>query len=357
MNMTVMQTPALRTAIVTIGVIAAFFALRAMAGVLTPFLLAILIAVLVESALAVLLRRGLPPWAALVVVGGTLLVLGITFALFINTSLDNLFSTLPELQQQMVLQARSVEAVLSSLGIDPAKLDALLRQAAPRSGSDIILALVGNLGSFMTTALLVLLYVIFLLVEATILPWKLKRAFGRQSKVIADLASIFSSLQSYLVVQTALSVLVGVLVTLSLWLIGVNHALTWGVLAFLLNYVPNIGPILAALPAIAMAFVQFGPSYQVLLVIGLYIVIFTVIGSFVYPRIMGSLVGLSPLVVIIAMVLWGWALGPIGLVMSVPIVTAVKIILGAYAPTRWVAILLGNAPESLPPAPVAHPVS
>ena len=342
MRSTVIQTPAVRTAIVALGVIAVLFAVRAAADILAPFLLAIVIAVLVQSTVSWLRGRGLPTWTALVVVGGMLAVVLVGLALLIDTGLDNLSAELPRLRQAMAAQLETVEAGLASLGFPQIQAGARLQQAANASGS-IATSLLEEIGSIASSVLLVVFYVLFLLLESTVLPSKLETAFGAVSPVSERLGRILASLQSYLVVQTALSALVGALVTVTLWLIGVDYALLWGVLAFLLNYVPNFGPILAAIPAVVMAFIQFGPGTQVLLTILAYVAIFIVVGSLLYPRVMGSRVGLSPLVVLVAMILWGWLLGPVGLILSVPLVAAVKIVADAYAPARWLAILLGNA--------------
>lgn len=345
MRSTVIQTPAVRTALVAMGVIAVLFAVRAAAGILAPFLLAILIAVLVQSAVAWLRGRGLPTWAALTVVGGVLAVVLVGFALLIETALASLTSDLPRLGQALTTQAKALESDLASLGILLAQVGASLNQVAGASGN-IATSILEGMGSFVSNALLIVFYVLFLLLESTVLPAKLKEAFGPASSVSERLGRILASLQSYLVAQTALSALVGVLVTVALWLIGVEYALLWGVLAFLLNYVPTFGPILAAIPAVVMAFIQFGPGTQVLLTILAYVAIFIVVGSLLYPRVMGNRVGLSPLVVLVAMILWGWLLGPVGLILSVPLVAAVKIVADAYTPARWLAILLGNAPEA-----------
>jgi len=342
MRSTVIQTPAVRTAIVALGVIAVLFAVRAAADILAPFLLAIVIAVLVQSTVSWLRGRGLPTWTALVVVGGMLAVVLVGLALLIDTGLDNLSAELPRLRQAMAAQLETVEAGLASLGFPQIQAGARLQQAANASGS-IATSLLEEIGSIASSVLLVVFYVLFLLLESTVLPSKLETAFGAASPVSERLGRILASVQSYLVVQTALSALVGALVTVTLWLIGVDYALLWGVLAFLLNYVPNFGPILAAIPAVVMAFIQFGPGAQVLLTILAYVAIFIVVGSLLYPRVMGNRVGLSPLVVLVAMILWGWLLGPVGLILSVPLVAAVKIVADAYAPARWLAILLGNA--------------
>jgi len=345
MRSTVIQTPAVRTAIVALGVIAVLFAVRAAAGILAPFLLAIVIAVLVQSTVAWLRGRGLPTWAALMVVGGTLAVVLVGFGLLVDVTLESLASDLPRLRQALETQVKAIEAGLASLGFPQGQTGTQLQQAADVSGT-FATSIVAEMGSFVSGALLVAFYVIFLLLESTVLPAKLDAAFGAASTVGDRLGRILASLQSYLVVQTMLSALVGVLVTVTLWLIGVDYALLWGVLAFLLNYVPNFGPILAAVPAVVMAFIQFGPSPQVLFTILAYVAIFIIVGSLLYPRVMGSRVGLSPLVVLVAMILWGWLLGPVGLILSVPLVASVKIVADAYPPARWLAILLGGAPET-----------
>lgn len=345
MHTTVNQTPAVRASIIAGGVIAVIFAMRAMAGLVAPFLLAILIAVLVESVVSSLQQRGVPLWAALVIVGGGLAVLGVGFSLLIGAALSNLSSTLPTLEKQLSSQSSTIVSGLSSLGVDQAQFEAPVEQAATTSAT-FLMSVVDGLGSFVSSTMLVLFYVVLLLLESATLSGKLHAAFGTRSTTMDDLANIFASLQGYLVAQTGLSALVGVLVTLALWLIGVDYPVVWGVLAFLLNYVPNVGPILAAAPSVLLAFIQFGVSTQLFLVIAAYVIIFGAVGSFIYPRVMGDRVGLSPLVVIVAMIVWGWILGPIGLVLSVPLVAAVKIVLGAYAPTRWLAILLGNAPKA-----------
>lgn len=342
MRSTVIQTPAVRTAIVALGVIAVLFAVRAAAGILAPFLLAIVITVLVQSTVAWLRRRGLPTWVALVVVGGTLAIVLVGLTLLIDTGLDNLSSDLPRLRQALETQVKAIEANLASLGLPQVQAGTRLQQAADTSGN-IATSILEEIGSLASSAMLVIFYVLFLLLESTVLPAKLEAAFGAASTVGDRLGRILASLQSYLVVQTMLSALVGVLVTVTLWLIGVDYALLWGVLAFLLNYVPNFGPILAAVPAVVMAFIQFGPSPQVVLTMLAYVAIFIIVGSFVYPRVMGSRVGLSPLVVLVAMILWGWLLGPVGLILSVPLVASVKIVADAYPPARWLAILLGGA--------------
>jgi predicted PurR-regulated permease PerM len=133
----------------------------------------------------------------------------------------------------------------------------------------------------------------------------------------------------------------GLVVTGGLMLIGVDYALLWGLIAFLLNYVPNIGSIIAAIPAVLLALVQLGPVHAAL-VAGLYLIINVVMGNAVEPRLMGKSLGLSTLVVFLSLVFWGWVLGPVGMLLSVPLTMIMKIALEVNPSTRWLAIILGS---------------
>jgi AI-2 transport protein TqsA len=122
-------------------------------------------------------------------------------------------------------------------------------------------------------------------------------------------------------------------------LIGVDFAPTWGLLAFLLNFIPNIGSIIAAVPAILLALIQLGLPSALLTLLG-YLVVNITIGNFLEPRVMGRSLGLSTLVVFLSLLFWGWVLGPIGMVLSVPLTMTAKIALAVNEDTRWLAVLL-----------------
>ena len=152
-------------------------------------------------------------------------------------------------------------------------------------------------------------------------------------------------MKQYLVIKTLVSLVTGILVAVWLAILGVNFPLLWGLLAFLLNYIPNIGSILAAIPASLLALVQISLGAALLVVLG-FLVINVVMGNVIEPRWTGRGVGLSPLVVFFSLIFWGWVLGPMGLILSVPLTVTVKIALESSEETRWVAVLLG--PENVP---------
>ena len=133
----------------------------------------------------------------------------------------------------------------------------------------------------------------------------------------------------------------GIAVTIGLMLLGLDYFLLWGLLAFLLNYVPNIGSIIAAIPAVLLAVVQLG-MFKALLVAAIYLAVNIIMGNAVEPKLMGHKLGLSSLVVFLSLVFWGWILGPIGMLLSVPLTMIVKIALEVNDSTRWLAILLSS---------------
>jgi len=154
--------------------------------------------------------------------------------------------------------------------------------------------------------------------------------------------------QRYMAIKTWMSLMTGCVVALWLYIIGVDYPLLWGLLAFLLNYVPNIGSIIAAVPAVLLALIQLGGGSAILAGAG-YLVVNMAIGNFLEPRVMGKGLGLSTLVVFISLVFWGWVFGPVGMLLSVPLTMTIKIALDSNEETRWASVLLGS--ETGPPPP------
>ncbi|MCA9434589.1 MAG: AI-2E family transporter, partial [Candidatus Omnitrophica bacterium] len=195
--------------------------------------------------------------------------------------------------------------------------------------------------------MLILLTVIFILAEASSFPRKLREVMTNPDESLPHFARFADNVNRYIGIKTTVSALTGLLVWLSLVLIGVDFPVLWGILAFLLNYVPNIGSIIAAVPPILLAFIQFGTDESILpaQAIGtavLFLVVNLTVGNVIEPRVMGKGVGLSTLVVFVSLVFWGWVLGPVGMLLSVPLTMTVKIALGSSESTKWLAILLDS---------------
>ncbi len=149
----------------------------------------------------------------------------------------------------------------------------------------------------------------------------------------------------YLAIKTMTSLATGIVVSIWLSVQGVDFAIMWGVFAFLLNFVPNIGSIIAAVPAILLALIQLGPMHAVITTVG-FLLVNIVIGSIIEPKVTGRGIGLSTLVVFLSLAFWGWVLGPVCMLLSVPLTMAVKIVLAGSSSTRWISIMLGSNREA-----------
>ncbi len=192
----------------------------------------------------------------------------------------------------------------------------------------------GSFFHFIGNLVWVVLFLIFMLAERDGMENRLQNAFGkrRAGKIIRVGGRISQSIEEYLGLKTLISLLAGVLSGVALWLFGVQFALLWGVLAFLLNFIPNIGALLATVPAVIMALFQSGSPGFALLVASVLVAIHFVVGNYLEPKIMGRGLNLSPLVVLFALIFWGWMWGGVGMLLAVPITAAVNIALEEYDP-------------------------
>lgn len=217
----------------------------------------------------------------------------------------------------------------------------LMAQFDPGMLMSLAASLIGSIGLMLSNTLLILLTVVFILLEAGSFPVKLRHAFGDSNETLRRYQQVLSNVRGYLVIKAILSALTGILITIWLWLFGVPFAGLWGMTAFLLNFIPNIGSIIAAGPALIVAWLDLGMLPCVACGAG-YFVVNLVIGNIIEPRLMGRGMGLSALVVFCSMVYWGWVLGPVGMLLSVPLTMAVRVGMDCFEDTRWIGTLLGG---------------
>ena len=202
---------------------------------------------------------------------------------------------------------------------------------------------VRGVASALSYVLLVVLTMIFMLFEALNFPAKLEAALGPHSQLLRYVDAIGAQIVRYLEMKTLISVLTGVLLGGWTALLGVPFPLLWGLLAFALNFIPNIGSILAAISPVLLALILHGGGRAGLVAVG-YLAVNIGIGNLLEPRLMGRRVGLSTLVVFLSLILWGWVWGAAGMLLSVPLTMVVKIMLENSRDLKWVAVLLSRKP-------------
>lgn len=239
------------------------------------------------------------------------------------------------------------ETVSEALGEEPSEEEAANFDIAPLI--DLLTGTVKGIARVLSKALLVFLIMIFILFEAAGLPKKLERVLGWQGEDHARVFKAKKEIQHYLGIKTLISLVTGMLVGLWLWLLGVDFALLWGLLAFLLNYIPSIGSILASFPAVLLALIDGGVGRALLVGAG-YIVVNLVLGNIIEPHLMGQRLGISPLVVFLSLVFWGWLWGPAGMLLAVPLTMILKISLENTTDFRWIGQLLSARPPIAPGA-------
>ncbi|MCG8610761.1 MAG: AI-2E family transporter [Pseudomonadales bacterium] len=313
--------------------------IKAAESILVMFLLSGFFAIICAPPFLILKNRGVPSWLSLMLV-----VVGITgiqfiFVSIVGSSVAEFTGDLPRYQQRVQQLTTKFVTFLAEYGIDVPQ-DVFRQYFDPSMALKLAANALGGLGGVLSNVFLIILTVIFMLFEGVSLPNKLHYAFG-EGKTVAHIDTFLNDVKRYMSLKTVISLITGTLIYIWLMILGVDYPLLWALVAFLFNFVPNIGSIIAAVPAVLLALVQLDPLHALLTAVG-YVVVNTVMGNIVEPRFMGKGLGLSTLVVFLSLVFWGWVLGPVGMLLSIPLTIMLKMALENNPETRWISILMGG---------------
>jgi AI-2 transport protein TqsA len=313
--------------------------MRAAVTIVVPFLLAAFIAIISAPPLFWLHRKGLPIWLALIIVISGVLLIGFLISGLVGSSIKDFSDDLPAYEAKLRALITGVVTWLESHKIDTAGL-AVTKLFDTEAAMKLVAGGLNSLGQVLANGLLILMIVIFILIEALSFPVKLHTIFGDEKNALENFDKFINTVKQYMAIKSWMSLATGISVFILLAVVGVNYAVLWGLLAFFLNYVPNIGSIIAAIPAVLLALIQLGFVKSVIVAAG-FVIINLLVGNVIEPRFMGRGLGLSTLVVFLSLIFWGWVLGPVGMLLSVPLTMTAKIALDSREETRWIAILLG----------------
>jgi AI-2 transport protein TqsA len=323
--------------------------MKAAQPVLVPLFSAGFLAVLCVPPMRRLQRHGVTPaLSVVVVVTGATIVIFLVTAL-VGSSFDDFKEAAPRYRDSLNALLQGGLSMLQDRGLDISTQEIMGKLDTGRI-VDIATGAAGGLIAVASNLFLVVLVVVFMLLEANGIPRKLRLAHGDPDADLSGFARAAEQVQKYLAIKAAVSALTGVLATVLCVALGVDFPLLWGLVAFLFNFVPAVGSIIAAVPPVLLALVDGGPVVAAAVGAG-YLTINVAIGNFLEPRLMGRRLGLSPAVVIVSLVFWGWVWGPVGMLLSVPLTVIVKILLEQSEDLRWVGILLGPAHDDVPAAP------
>ena len=324
-----------------IALVACFAAILALKPVLMPVVFAWVLAAMLAP-----LVRTLAGWRIPHGLGVALAIVFTVFVffeagIFVNELVSSFVAKYPAYSAKLTSLLKFFYARLPAKAVDV--LTAFDWQT--RVGR-IVMSLSGLLISLSSTVVMVLVITAFMLVEQRDFGVKLESAFPDRiaDKIGEVLGGITRQVSRYLLLQFVISLATGVCAWLALWAIGVEFALTWGVLAFVLNFIPTIGSILASIPPVLVALVQYAPDsyWQAAAAAVALLAIQMTIGNVISPRVMGDHLNLSPVAVLVSLLFWSWLWGPAGALLSVPVTAAIKIVCDNIAPLAPIGVLLGS---------------
>jgi len=340
--------PGARLLFILACLVVVVYGLKFAAPILLPSALALFLTVLSLPVMFFLQHRGVPARLAIaitvlvdVAVVGLLILLATQPVSEFQSQLDRYVSELQQVQARWVtaIEARTdlkvSEYIITDL-IDPSVIVDFARGA------------IGRIAQFLSTTFIVFLIMAFMLGEAAVFPDKFHYILGDHGDEEDRLAKVVAEIQTYLGIKTVVSLATGLILGLWAYLMGLDFPVLLGLVAFVLNYIPTVGSIIAAIPAVLLSLILVGTVEHALLVTLGYVVVNTVVGNILEPSLLGRRLGLSTLVVILSLLFWGWAWGPLGALLSVPLTVVVKIWLENTEDLRWVAILLDKAPPAAP---------
>ncbi|MBN7796775.1 AI-2E family transporter [Parahaliea mediterranea] len=336
----------LRDTLVSIAALAVIIVgARYASPLLVPFLLSLFLAIVCGSSVNHLYERGWPHWLA--VSGVIALVVALLAApfLMVGSSLAEFREALPQYQQQFLSLLDSVTQWLAAHGVEVNE-NALQTAFNPGRAVAFFGGFVGGVGDTFSNVFIILLTVAFLLVDAGSFPRKLQLSRpGRHQEILATLQELVRQMNEYFVAKALVSLLTAMLIGAGLYLLDVRFISLWTLLAFLLNFIPVIGSIIAAIPVVALSLLELDPTLTLLLVL-LYVSVNTVVGNIIEPAWMGHRMGLSTLAVFLSLIFWGWMFGPVGTLLSVPLTMVLRFIAERSPGATWVAVLLSAPPPA-----------
>lgn len=333
--------------IVTLAaVVVVIYGMQMAKVLLIPLLIAAFLALITVRPMLWLQQKRVPSFlAAMIIVIMIVLILAVVGTI-LGSSIADFTAALPGYQARLdIIVERMLDFFVRHLKGDES-IQSLGDMIDPGWAMGLAAAILNSLKDVLTNTFLIIFTTIFILLEASSAGTKIEAAFGRSANSLQRPRKFLRDLGRYLGIKTVVSVATGLCAGILTWSIGLDFPLLWAMLAFLLNYIPTIGSIIAAVPAILLALVQLGPTAAGATAIG-FAVINVIFGNVVEPRMMGYGVGISPLVVFVGLVFWGWVFGPVGMLLSVPLTMALKLALESSERTQWIAILIGSERDAL----------
>ncbi|MET0999879.1 MAG: AI-2E family transporter [Marmoricola sp.] len=342
-----------RWLIVLMGTAAATITIAGLMGasdLIGPVFLALVLTIAAHPLRGWLQRRHLPGWLATLVMALTVYTFLLVFGLALVLAAAEFAALLPTYKDQMSTAVQDATSWLTNLGVNETEIDKIAGSFDVGRLTDLVGEFLGGLLGLLGDLFFIVTLLLFLAVDAAWFPRRLGETAERAPLVTA-LSSFASGTRSYLVVSTVFGLIVAVIDTGLLWVMGIPAPLLWGLLAFITNYIPNIGFIIGLIPVAVLGFLEGGLGLM-LGVIAVYSLVNVVIQSVIQPKVVGDAVGLSATLSFLSLVFWAWVLGAVGALLAIPLSLLVKSLFVDIDPsTSWLRPLIGDPAKPASEAP------
>ena len=317
--------------------------MQAASGIIAPTMLGVILVVTVAPAQGWIMRWGAPAWTA--GIATILLVYAILAGMIIAMVVSGarLAQILPQYTDQFNKLVSDAGDWLSSLGIQQSQLDAFKSSLDPTKLVGLLADVASSAFSILSLIAFVAVLVVFIGFDSGKFPSQLSAANDERPAVIGALVHFAKSTRTYMTVSAVFGLIVAVIDTIALYLLGVPGAVVWGVLAFVTNFIPNIGFVIGVIPPAILGLLEGGPSLMIWVIV-VYSVINFVIQSIIQPKFQGDALGLSTTLTFLSLIFWAWVLGPIGAILALPMTILAKALLVDADPrSRWLSPMLSGA--------------
>ena len=330
------------TVIVAAAIFVVIWGIRSLAGILNPILLALVITITLLPVPSALMKRGVKSGYALLITILLVVLVLVLIVWLVLLSLAQLNVTLPSLTNDFESQQTTGESA-------PANPEELAQEVMnfldQQQFNQIFAGIIAALGSGIAQFFMTLLIFVFMLYTAMSLPNISKLGINARAPAADSILNLTADVRRYMVLSTIINLAVGIGNTILLWILGVPFAVLWGIISWVLAYIPAVGYWLALIPPVLLAYSRFGIRTALIVFIG-YALINGTAANIIAPRVLGKGLRISPLVVFVSVFIWAWLLGAIGAILAIPLTMLLIVILDSFEATQWIAALMRYVPGS-----------